>query len=29
VTVVTIAAMMGVIAYGTRTIIVANGLSLG
>lgn len=29
VTVVTIAAMMGVVAYGTRTIIVANGLSLG
>lgn len=29
VTVVTIVAMMGVIAYGTRTIIVANGLSLG
>ena len=29
VTVVTIAAMMGVIAYGTRTIIVPNGLSLG
>jgi succinate dehydrogenase / fumarate reductase membrane anchor subunit len=29
VTVVTIAAMMGVIAYGTRTIIVANGLELG
>ncbi|MER3407833.1 MAG: succinate dehydrogenase [Nitrososphaera sp.] len=29
VTIMTIAAMMGIIAYGTRTIIVANGLSLG
>lgn len=29
VTVVTIAGMMGIIAYGTRTIIVANGLSIG
>jgi succinate dehydrogenase / fumarate reductase membrane anchor subunit len=29
VTVLTIAAMMGLVAYGTRTIIVANGLSLG
>lgn len=29
VTAITIVAMMGVIAYGTRTIIVANGLTLG
>ena len=29
VTVVTIVSMMGIIAYGTRTIIVANGLSVG
>ncbi|HEX6560614.1 MAG TPA: succinate dehydrogenase [Nitrososphaera sp.] len=29
VTAVTIAAMIGIVAYGTRTIIVANGLSLG
>jgi succinate dehydrogenase / fumarate reductase membrane anchor subunit len=29
VTTVTIAAMIGIVAYGTRTIIVANGLSLG
>lgn len=29
VTVVTIVGMMGIIAYGTRTIIVANGLSIG
>jgi succinate dehydrogenase / fumarate reductase, membrane anchor subunit len=28
-TIITIAGMMGVIAYGTRTIIVANGLALG
>jgi succinate dehydrogenase / fumarate reductase membrane anchor subunit len=26
VTILTIAAMMGIVAYGTRTIIVANGL---
>jgi succinate dehydrogenase / fumarate reductase membrane anchor subunit len=29
VTALTIAAMIGIVAYGTRTIIVANGLSLG
>jgi succinate dehydrogenase / fumarate reductase, membrane anchor subunit len=29
VTIVTIAAMIGIIGYGTRTIIVANGLSIG
>lgn len=29
VTILTIAAMMGIVAYGTRTIIVANGLGVG
>lgn len=29
VTVITIAAMMGIIAYGTRTILVVNGIGLG